>query len=227
MKIFETQIVNRKEVAQDTLEVSFVRPAGFDFKAGQYVQIELPIVLRKDAGGTSRVFSIVSSPDDRKKLTVAFRTSDRGFKRAIALAAIGTVVRVQGPYGFFTLDREMETPLVLIAGGIGITPCLSMIRFAYAEKMSTPITLVYANRDRKRAAYLSELEKLEKGLKFFTLRAMFKPIDQTILHEIVVHHPCASWLIAGPPTFVEMVRNGLQIEGVNEHTIFFEEFQGY
>lgn len=227
MKIFETQIIDRKEVAQDTLEVSFVRPADFDFKAGQYVQVELPIVLRNDAGGSSRVFSIVSSPDDSKKLTIAFRRSDKGFKRAIEGAAIGTTVRIQGPYGYFTFDRETHKPLVLIAGGIGITPCLSMIRFAQTHKMSTPMTLVYANRDRKSAAYLNELEKLEKGQTHMTLWTIFRPIDQSILHEIVEHHPYASWLIAGPPGFVEVVRNGLHIENVHEHTIFFEEFQGY
>lgn len=227
MKIYQTVIIGRKEVAERTLEVTFKRPADFDFKAGQYVQVELPSMPRTDHKGNSRVFSVASSPDDTKKLSVAFRRSDSGFKSSIATVPLGSEVNIQGPYGFITLEREPGRPLVCVAGGIGITPCLSMIRFARDSKLAAPIALVYANRNKETAAYLSELEKVSRSNKWLTLKMVFGPIDQPTIHTLASNHPGSRWLITGPPAMVDAVRGLLFLDGIDEHQVFFEEFQGY
>lgn len=227
MKIYNTVIIGRKQVANNTLEVTLRRPDGFDYKAGQYIQLELPAAPHKDPGSSSRVFSIVTSPNDAKKIAVAFRRSGSGFKRSIETLPLGSEVMLQGPYGYITLHKELQRPLVCIAGGIGITPCLSMIRFARESNLNTPITLVYANWQREDAAYLQELQKISKQSKWLTLQAVYGLIDPAVIHKAAASNDDSMWLLAGPPGMVDELRNTLFAEGIDEHRIFCEEFTGY
>lgn len=226
MKIYKTAITRRKEVALNTLEVTFKRPENFHFKAGQYLQIELLAMPYKGPGSNSRVFSIASSPGDTE-IQIAFRRSGSGFKRSIASMPLGSEVNIQGPYGYLTLEKELGYPLVCVAGGIGITPCLSMIRFAREAKLNTPITLLYANHNRQSTAYMSELGAISDQNKWLKLNYVFGLIQRDSVHKITKRTHNNRWLVTGPPAMVEHVRNLLSLEGVDEHRVYYEEFKGY
>jgi predicted ferric reductase len=81
--------------------------------------------------------------------------------RTVAHLSKGDQARIQGPFGrfghlFTTPDREM----IMIAGGIGITPMLSMLRFMADHRDPRPVTLIWANRSPERVVYVDEMDAI-------------------------------------------------------------------
>jgi len=227
MAIYKTTIIDRKQIAKNTLEVSCKRPNGFSFKAGQYIQLGVPKLLYSDHKGKSRVFSISSSPLDRDKISVAFRDTESGFKRTLKELPMNASVNIEGPHGFFTLPQNSTHPIIFIAGGIGITPYLSMIRFATERRFTFPITLLYANRNKESAAYLGELQDIANRNKYFILKNRFGKIDEQFIIQNIKNIQRCVWYIAGPSAMVDYVRNILFLLSLNDRVIHYEEFTGY
>jgi len=146
VKKTQLPIIRQREIKGNAVEVSFdLSDKGLDFKAGQYIQISVPKLLYPDPRGNSRVFSIVSSPNNMDEISIAFRNSESSFKRTLIELPVGSSVNVEGPSRFFTLPKKDNKHIVFIVGGIGITPCLSMIRSAKEDELNHKITLLYSN----------------------------------------------------------------------------------
>jgi len=154
MSTYDVKLLARHEIADGTMEFHFTRPDGFDFKAGQAIELVLP----EPAGG--HAFSLVNSPAEGE-LVVATRMRDSAYKRALRALPIGASVKVDGPFGSLTLHRNPSRAAVFIAGGIGITPFMSIVRNAVEECLKHPMALVYSNRRARDAAYLDELRSIE------------------------------------------------------------------
>lgn len=228
-QLYHTTIIGRKKVAENTLEVWIKRPHDFSFKAGQYIQLGVPELLYSDYSGASRQFSIVSSPFDREKILVTFRESESGFKRTLKELPINTPVIIEGPHGFYTLPEQSDNPFILIAGGIGVAPYMSMARSFEKEDLSFPVRLLYANRNRESAAYLGELLGIADRVRNFSVRSVFGRIDKDfIIKNVGVNNlQHFTWYIAGPPGMVTSVRNTLSLLRVSDEQIYTEEFTGY
>jgi len=220
-------IINRKEVASDTLEVSITRPSGFSFQAGQYIQLRVPELLHPDPKGASRLMSIASSPLDKDRISIAFRNSGSGFKKTLQELPIGSDIEIEGPHGYFTLPRDSSHAVIFVAGGIGITPFLSMIRFVAKQNIPIPIKLIYANRSKNNAAYLNELNSLVNHDHNLSITSMYGIIDEQVLDKATKESSNHIWYIAGPPGMIGNVRNLLFLMGVDDSRIRFEEFEGY
>lgn len=228
-KVYHTSIIGRKLVAENTLEFSVKRPADFSFEAGQYIQLRVPELLYPDYSGPSRQFSIASSPLDKEKISIVFRESDSGFKRTIKELSINAQVIIEGPHGFYTLPEESDNPFILVAGGIGITPYLSMARTFEKKGLNFQVRLLYGNRNEKSTAYLSELLSIAAKIKNFSLRNVFGPIDKEFIIKSVGLNNLqyCIWYIAGPPAMASSVKNTLSLLGVSDENIYVEEFTGY
>lgn len=137
---------------------TLARPAGFEFRAGQYVELVLTNFQTRDWGGKSRTFSLASAPYE-KDLQIALRMTGSAYKRFLADCPLGTNVELRGPAGEFELDENGRKPAVLLAGGIGIAPFRSIISQAVHDGSERPIYLFYSNRQPKAAAYLDELKQ--------------------------------------------------------------------
>ena len=128
------------------------------FYPGQYAAISFYLGSRPSP---TRCFSIVSSPRD-KYLQFAIRISG-DFTTAASLLQPGDRLKVTGPYGQFTIDPEYDDSLVFIAGGIGITPFMSILRYATEVNLDKPIRLFYSNRSQNNIPFQEELIELEKN----------------------------------------------------------------
>lgn len=190
------------------------------------MQVAAPRLLYGDAKGVSRLLSIASSPLDKDKLSVAFRMNGSGFKRTLANLPLKSMVSIEGPHGFFTLPADDE-PLVIIAGGIGITAYLGMIQLAPKQHAGLPITLLYASKTREQAAYLKELKALTRRNKHFRLKTITGSIGEQDIRACAEAQPDSRWYIAGPPAMVDYVRNVLFLLDVPEGRINYEHFIGY
>ncbi|MGB7025573.1 MAG: FAD-dependent oxidoreductase [Candidatus Acidiferrales bacterium] len=113
-----------------------------------------------DSEGNVRSFSIASAPHE-ETLMVATRMRDTAFKRVLKTMPIGTAVKIEGPSGDLIL-QDLTRVAVFLAGGIGITPFRSIVHWAAKEKLPQRVFLFYSNRRPEDAAFLADLQSLEK-----------------------------------------------------------------
>jgi ferredoxin-NADP reductase len=171
-------------------------------------------------------------------LGLATRVRDSAFKRSLAELAVGAEVDVEQPKGEFVLPQETDCPYVFIAGGIGITVFRCMLRFIAEEGLAHRVTLVYSNRDRESAAFLEELEELERANPNVRLVLTMtddpgwdgetRRVDANVLRDHLEEDLDAyTYLVAGPPQMVEAMVETLGNAGISEEQIRPESFSGY
>jgi ferredoxin-NADP reductase len=230
----------REEIAESTMAFHFAKPADFQFRAGQSIDLTLVEPPESDAEGNTRAFSIASAPfgDD---LMIATRMRDTAFKRVLRNAPLGTIVKIEGPSGSFVLHRKAEKPAVFLTGGIGITPFLSIISQAANDKAAHQLYLFYSNRRPEDAAFLQSLGDASKHNPNFHLIATMTDMDKSqrewvgetgfIDKKMLLKHLSSLqgpvYYIAGPPGMVAAMRRMLTGAGVDEDDIRTEEFSGY
>ena len=237
---FKSTLKEKVDLAEGTMGFYFSRPAGFQFKAGQYVDVTLIDPPETDASGNIRSLSIASAPED-ERLLLATRMRDTAFKRALRMAPYETEVNLAGPMGSFTLHHNAAKPAVFLAGGIGITPFSSIIRHAARAKLPHRLYLFYSNRRPEDAAFmpgLYELEKQNSNFKFIpTMVEMEKSaqawsgetgfINRAMVERYVSPLQGPIYYLAGPPAMVSAMRQMLTAAAVDEDDLRTEEFAGY
>jgi ferredoxin-NADP reductase len=124
---------------------------------GQYAAIGFMVDGRPSP---VRCFSIASSPGERGELQFGLRVYG-DFTRALANLEPGDETFVHGPFGNFVIDEQIDKNVILMAGGIGITPFMSMIRSAAANRSSLPITLLYSCHSQADIPFYQELLDLQ------------------------------------------------------------------
>jgi ferredoxin-NADP reductase len=240
MPKFETTLRSNEAVAEGTMAFRFAKPAGFAFKPGQSMNVSIIEPPETDAKGNARTFSIVSAPHENE-LVIATRMRDTAFKRVLKGMAAGGRVGLRGPAGLFTLDPTDSRPAVFLAGGIGVTPFVSMLRDAAQSGLARDLWLFYSNRRPEDAAFLEELMSLPKRnpkIRFVgTMVEMDKSsrtwngergfLDRAMLERHLKSLSGAVYYIAGPPGLVEAMQKMLLAAGVAEDAIHTDEFIGY
>src|SRR5512136_3111212 len=142
---YRVRLLDKTEIAEGTLAFSVEKPEGFQFTAGQAAELMLLDPPETDDEGNFRTFSIVAAPSEGV-LTFATRLRDTAFKRVLRRMAPGAAIQVDGPFGSFNLHKNRDKPAVFLAGGIGITPFMSMIRDATRSADPRLLYLFYSNR---------------------------------------------------------------------------------
>jgi ferredoxin-NADP reductase len=233
-----TILVGKEEVAERTILFRFKKPDGFDFTAGQYVDLTLIKPSETDAEGPKRTFSICVPPQE-EYLAVATRMRDTAFKRVLGNLTEGAELMLEGPQGSLFLHENAARPAIFIAGGIGITPFRSIVLDALARKLPHRMTLLYSNRRPEDAPFLKELQALASETFTFVptmtqVEGSHEPwrgergyIDPAMLDRHVPRDGEPIYYLAGPQAMVTTMRDILEKVGVSRDDIRFEEFSGY
>lgn len=229
---------SKREVASETMEFRFDKPAGFTFKPGQFADYTQINPSETDAEGDIRGFSLGAPYEEEIIFTTRMR--DTAFKRNLKNMPIGTEVIFDGAYGSFTLQNNTKVPAVFLSGGIGITPVRSIILQATHDKTAHKIFLFYANKTPKDAAYLDELTEAQKSNSNFKLIASMTDtvgsedwkgergfFTKEMLQKYIGDLSLPIYYISGPASMVTSIRKTLNDAGIDDDNIRTEEFSGY
>ncbi|MGV6875768.1 PDR/VanB family oxidoreductase [Pseudochelatococcus sp. B33] len=156
MELFDVIVTGRRQVASDITEFVLARADGTalpPFTAGAHIHVAV-------AEGETRQYSLCSDPEELASYAIAVKREPegRGGSRALTdRVAEGDVLRVSAPHNDFEMLAD-DARVLLIAGGIGVTPILAMARSL--RRRNTPFRVLYLGRDREALAYVDALESL-------------------------------------------------------------------
>jgi ferredoxin-NADP reductase len=234
----EAKIKEKREVAKGTLMVTFnLVDDEVDWQPGQYFWVELLNAPHEDEKGPRRHITVVTSPTEGGALGLATRIRDSAFKRSLVDMPEGSDVDVEQPKGSFVLPEDTAKHYAFVAGGIGITPFRSMLRYIADKGLDYDVTLVYSNRDVESTAFLDELEELEKAIPGLRLVCTMtddpswqgdtRMLDADVLRDILGDLESFQFMIAGPPKMAKSVEASLLDAGLSEDQVKSDSFSGY
>jgi ferredoxin-NADP reductase len=230
------KLVSKREVATDTWEFLFEKPAGFTFQAGQYLEWMLPHD-QPDSRGERRYFTIASAPtEEYVRLALKFVPEGSSYKRKLRELAVGDVIIASQLAGDFMLPNDRQEKLGFIAGGIGVTPFISHIKFMEAEVRQQPTVLMYCSNTVDELAYLPEFEAAALTIPLEVIPVIAKQeVDIPFEHGFVTEEMLARrvpdyrerhWYLSGPPPMVDAYDALLRKVGVPARKITKDFFPG-
>ena len=242
------QVTALNHVADGVLELTLApRDGGAlpDYRAGQHITLE---VDRDDDSTLSRTYSLIgpARAPGRQSYRVAVRRqlglTEYGDEWIGAMSSylhsevrVGAHIRVGAPAGIFVVPEQSPQPIVLFAGGIGITPFLSYLESLVSADDMPEVWLHYANRNGQTRAYGERLQQLSAKLpRLSVVNYYSEPLPEDgATSEMPGAHVVPDALIeararfymCGPPVMMDSIREGLCARGVPAFDIFSEVFR--
>ncbi len=227
-------LVNRLRLSPTAYEFVFAANRSFSFHPGQYLEWTLPHA-RRDARGIRRYFTITSAPSEKNvRVGIKFYAPSSSFKEALAtLPARGRIVAAH-PAGDFTLPRDPARKIAFIAGGIGITPFISMMRFLMRQGIRRDIVLLYMNKTKKDFPYKNLIDQARVvGVRTVYLfshessqRKNSSRLSAADIQKEVPDFPQRIFYLSGPHGFVVAMRQELRTLGIPSARIKTDYFPG-
>jgi len=235
------KLQSKREVATNTWEFTFSKPADFNFEAGQYVEWMLPH-QKTDTRGPRRYFTIASSPTKsviRLALKVVPADSDmRGSTYKLALMELdeGEEIIVSQLAGDFVLPKDTSTKLGFIAGGIGVTPFSSHLSWMRDSGQQYDTSLYYCCNTVAELAYLDQFERMGQDMPVVVIPVLGREevdppyekgfVTSEMLTRRTPDFKQRTWYISGPPGMVNAYKKLLKEAGVPKKQIHTDFFPG-
>ncbi len=230
----------RREIGDGITSLIFPKPSGFSFVPGQYMEWSIP-VRSGDSRGNRRYFSLASSPTE-PELQIAARIPERAsrYKQELLRLPPGAVVTAGGLGGDFVLPRDPRVPLAFIAGGIGITPFRSMIKFLIDTGGKRDIVLVYSNHSEQEIVFGELLHEAVCKMGLRVVHTLTAPdrvrpgwcgrtgfIDVDMIEQEIPDCRERHFMVSGSPEMVNAVKSALRKAGVPRRRVRTDYFPGY
>ena len=222
------------EVVRETADAHTLalEPAGgdrdrFAYRPGQFLTVRVPA----GDGWAARCYSLCSSPltDDRLKVTVKRVAGGLGSNWICDNITPGDVLEVLRPAGTFT-PSSLDDDLLLVAGGSGITPVMSILKSCLAGGTGK-VALLYANRDEKSVIFADELRALtEAHPDRFTVVHVLESVQglptSATLRSLAGHYTGRQAFVCGPQIFMDLVTDTFTGLGMRVHVERFFSLEG-
>lgn len=233
------RLKRKRKIAADIVDFVFTPSQRLLFEPGQYMELTLAHP-KPDSRGNRRYFTLASSPtEDGLHLGVRFYANSSSFKRALYNIDSRTKMTAGQIAGDFTLPRDTRQKLVFIAGGIGITPFRSMLRYLLDKRQQRDIVLFYANKTADEIAYREILNEAQArlGIRVYcTLTGtnalprnwpgLVGRIDQRMIKQTVPDYQERTFYISGPLAMVRAYEQLLRTMHVRPEQIKKDLFPG-
>ena len=226
---YQAKFLERIERTPISVSYRFKMPEGLRFVAGQYMLVDL-------SNDLVHPLTLSSCPEETEFIEFTKRMTDSPFCCRLESLEKGEIISVKGPAGKFIYVDSNET-VVMIAGGIGITPIRSILTSLEKKKGNhCTIILIYGNLNREDIAFRDELENLNLPdyhlihvLSDTTgMRNAYKGfITADIISKEVPKSSNAHYMISGPPVMVKAIKKALTTIDITEDRIRTDVFLGY
>jgi ferredoxin-NADP reductase len=230
-------LTETEEIAPGTWQLTFAPHRPITFRAGQYIELSMPHASA-DFRGVRRYFTISSAPDTGATLSVTFTAPEKSssFKAALLSLSRGAQVNATGIWGDFLLPRDTAEPLLLVAGGIGVTPFASQVAHAHRQAEGRDIVVVYASSSSGPLPFTEVLSN--SGVRVI----VFGPqptaalpsgweiggegrMSGDALATLVTDLASRRVYLSGPPALVNDLRSTLRTNGARRiHTDYFSGY---
>jgi ring-1,2-phenylacetyl-CoA epoxidase subunit PaaE len=243
VSFYPLKVAKITPLTPNAVDISFEIPESlrdtFDFRAGQYITVKLPV------GDTEirRAYSISSVPGGNA-ITIGVKKVPGGTFSVYANETLqkGDVLEVMPPQGRFVFEKGGPVRhIVAFAAGSGITPIMSIIRTALESSSENKVVLVYGNQSREESMYYEAIEALKtkyndrfNGYHIFSRAqesdCLFGRIDKSIVNYVLRNKhkdlDPDKYYLCGPLPMIEAVSAALADNGVPESDISHELFTG-
>jgi len=225
LKVVE-YVLETSDSASFVFEIPKDLRAQFDYKAGQFLNFQIPW----KGFFIERCYSLSSSPfaEERHQVTIKRVVDGRASNWFNDEVREGAVVMASAPSGRFILKEHHNNPLVFFAGGSGITPILSLIKTALCTT-DRPVQLIYANRDLGSIIFKQTLDELAVEYSnqfscYYHLDSEGEFLNQKKIEALVDQRWDADFYICGPGPFMDVVEAVLVDQEIDDEKIFIERF---
>lgn len=225
IKEYKLKIIKIIEETPDT-KTFRVKNKDIHFYPGQFFMIRF-----EDSETFRRAYSVASSPKQKDYIDITMNLVGE-FTKKLWQAKVGDSLLFKGPYGKFYFNDEMDNDLILIGGGLGISPLMSIIRYCNDKKLKNKINLLYSVRTPKDIVYNEELKEIKEQNNNFNYTATItRPDDKTpwtgktgrinidLLKNNIRNVEDSLYFICGPLAFVKSAIAMLESLGAKKEQI--------
>lgn len=232
VKTVPCRLIEKQLLNTDVLLLRFQLPKRerFEFLPGQYVELLLP-------GNKRRAFSLANLPNDENIVEFHIRFYKGGLFSEMAFNELkeNSLLRLHGPLGEFSLDKDNKSPAIMIAGGTGFSPIKSIIEFSLQEDHRQPIHLYWGSRD-KAGLYLHELaEQWAKEHEHINYEPVLSEQEDNWqgktgwVHDAVLNDfaDLGDYVVyaCGPPPMIKAIRDSFIDKGLDTDRFFCDSFE--
>lgn len=203
--------------------------------AGQYARWYLAHA-KADERGERRWFTVSASPSEAPLISITTKFNlqkSSSFKAALKQLQPGANLDVTGPLGDFVLPKDAAIPLVFVAGGIGVTPFRSIIKYLLDTKQKRSIELIYAANKIEEVAFRKLFEAYGLNVKIVLgeppsdWQGQAGRLDGQRLLQMAPRQVNNLYYLSGPEPMVQALAEDLQKHGLPASQIVTDDFPGY
>lgn len=204
------------------------------YSAGQFIELTVPH-NNPDERGVKRWFTLSSSPSQELLSITTKITPEHGstFKKALLALSAGAELHMSDAMGDFVLPKQEQTPLIFVAGGIGITPFHSMLQWQIDKDEQRPIKFIYAVHTEGEIVFLDTFHKAKQHVTIVVgkpssawggergrvdakmILGLEKPTDNSLIY------------LSGPEPMIESLAKELAATGLRKNQLVTDSFPGY
>ena len=233
MMKFETKILEIIPRTADVTSYRFPRPPELNYKPGQFFFV----ALKQGDKELNKHFSFSSSPTDTGFIEFTKRFTDHEYSMALKAAKVGDWARIDAPYGAFTFEGEFPK-IALLAGGIGVTPFMSICKNATDKQLQSEITLFLGCRTPNDIPFRQELEAMQQANKNLKLHFVVNQptpdwkgatgiITADMIQKELPDYKDNIFYCCGPPGMVTAMEKMIDSIGLPKTQLKLEYFTGY
>lgn len=230
--MIKAELAHTEHIASNFITLWLKPSRPVSYAPGQSIELYLPH-LNPDSRGQSRWLTISSSPtEDLLAVTTKITDTPSSFKKALLSSKPGSVLQFTDPMGDFVLPVDKKWPLVFIAGGIGITPFRSMIKFLADQGQQRDITIIYAAKMPKHLIFKGLLDAHSSTKHYIVSNptADWKGLTGHLTADRILQLKRPSkttrFYLSGPQSLVESLTDSLS-QAIPAHRIITDYFPGY
>ncbi|MGC6446641.1 MAG: FAD-binding oxidoreductase [Rubripirellula sp.] len=208
----------------------------FEFKAGQFLTIDLTIESKR----VRRSYTISSSPLENDWIEITVKKEAQGLASSYLhnQTKLGDTFPFRGPFGKFTLDTHQTDQVILIAGGVGITPLISILRFLRDSHWEGDIQMLLSAKQESDLLFREELRESQKTLQALKIQKAITQqcpeswtglrgrIQQDTIDQMTSRSPDAHVFICGPDAMADDLCEMIKRTNIPDEHIFRESFGG-